>query len=623
MRYIFFQRAISPFTYLVARTFSRHSFWLAIGLACAAGSDIASADSPPAPPSASHHFLRPQTALPEPTSPNSNARPADLASAAQSTVISGKWQRLAKPRPPFYPGAMILLTDGTVMVLDQGVNNNGGSQWWRLTPDIRGSYLNGTWSKLTSLPLGYVPEYFTSAVLPDGRVVIEGARYNNETLVTGPPSKATASPGVIYDPLATLADQWTSLPSPPEPAAGFPIYGAGTVLANGTFMIGGDDTKWQFLLNPSACGTSNNRDCWIKTGTCKADKNTGETWTLLPNGNVLTVDADNGTNSEFYVPSKGGWDQPRKPSTIVPLEYTDTDGTHELGPQVLRPDGTVFAAGATGNTAVYDSKTGTWARGPMFPTIRRLQYSAADGPAALLPSGNVLVAASPINQTPTHFFVFDGSTLTMVSDTANSAQLKSFYGFMIVLPTGQVMFNSRLGDIELYTETGGTGTPPAPSNISLTNTTLTPGCGYGLSGTQLNGVSQAASYARGYQAATNYPLVRIETKSNVFKSKHVFYARTFGFSSMSVTPGTVSSANFTVPAGIEIGSATLFAVANGIASPGVSVTIGLPSTCVAKYSRRATPQPPHSPGRAISRRPSRAPSLLQSQLPRRSPLAGE
>jgi hypothetical protein len=482
------------------------------------------------------------------------------------------WQRLTR-QPTFNAGAMILLTDGTVMVLDQGSNNTGGSQWWRLTPDINGNYLKGTWSKLASLPSGYVPEYFTSAVLPDGRVVIEGARYNNGTLVTDPPSATTASPGAIYDP---LANQWTSLPSPPEPAAGFPIYGAGTVLANGTFMIGGDETKWQFLLNPSACGTSKEAlaattggNCWIRTGTCKADKNTGETWTLLPNGNVLTVDADNGTNSEFYVPSKGGWDQPRYPSTIVPLEYTNTDGTHELGPQVLRPDGTAFAAGATGYTAVYDSKKGTWTKGPMFPKIGGLQYSAADGPAALLPSGNVLVAASPINQAPTHFFVFNGSSLAMDCDTANSAKLQSYYGFMIVLPTGQVMFNSRLGDVELYTEPEGGAPPPAPSNISLTNTTLIRGGSYGLSGTQLNGVSQAASYARGYQAATNYPLVRIV----MAKSKHVFYARTFGFSSMSVTPGAVSSATFTVPAGIETGAATLVAVANGIASNSISVTV--------------------------------------------------
>ena len=37
----------------------------------------------------------------------------------------------------------LLLTDGTVMV------QNGGCQdWWRLTPDKTGSYVNGTWTEL-------------------------------------------------------------------------------------------------------------------------------------------------------------------------------------------------------------------------------------------------------------------------------------------------------------------------------------------------------------------------------------------------------------------------------------------------------------------------------------------
>ena len=243
-----------------------------------------------------------------------------------------------------------------------------------------------------------------------------------------------------------------------------------------------------------------------------------------------------------------------------------------LGPQLLRPNGTVFAAGATGYTAVYNSQSG-WTTGPMFPKIGplQLQYAAANGPAALLPSGKVLVAASPINKKPTHFFVFDGTNLTQVADTANAASLMSYYGFMIVLPTGQVMFNSRLGNIiELYTEnTVVPGTPPAPYNLSLTTNILTPGGSYGLSGTQINGVSQGAAYAKGYQPATNYPLVRIVMNS----SGHVFYARTSGFKSMSVMPGVTSSANFTIPAGIEIGPAMLYAVANGMASTGVPVTV--------------------------------------------------
>jgi hypothetical protein len=45
---------------------------------------------------------------------------------------------------------------------------------------------------------------------------------------------------------------------------------------------------------------------------------------------------------------------------------------------------------------------------------------------------------------------------------------------------------------------------------------------------------------------------------------------------MSVAHGVQSSAYFTVPAGVETGEATLYAVANGIPSKPVSVSIAAP-----------------------------------------------
>lgn len=253
----------------------------------------------------------------------------------------------------------------------------------------------------------------------------------------------------------------------------------------------------------------------------------------------------------------------------------DNSGSHEMGPQLLRPNGTVFVAGATGHSAVFHFTgeaamaatpvVGTWAKGPDFPIISGPQYAVADGPAALLPSGKVLVVASPgiVPQTkPARFFVFDGANLVPVAGPPNAASLAAYYGFMIVLPTGQIMFNSRLGDTELFTDTS-----PAPPNAvpvitKLSSTALVAGKSYVLTGKQLHGVSQAAAYAEGYQPATNYPLVRIVNA----RTKHVFYARTFDHSDMSIAPGSESFTHFMVPAGIETGAAMLYAVANGIAS---------------------------------------------------------
>ena len=103
---------------------------------------------------------------------------ASALKAPTTVVPNSPWQLLTN-QPPVLdhtdcgPGNPILLTDGTVMVQD-----NGCQDWWKLTPDEFGSYVNGTWTQLASLPDGYSPLYHSSAVLPDGRVIIEGGEYN-------------------------------------------------------------------------------------------------------------------------------------------------------------------------------------------------------------------------------------------------------------------------------------------------------------------------------------------------------------------------------------------------------------------------------------------------------------
>jgi hypothetical protein len=69
------------------------------------------------------------------------------------------WQPLTH-HPSFNPGAMIQLTDGTVLVQSQGPGNNGTNKWWRLKPSATGSYVNGTWSQAAALPSNYAPLYY-------------------------------------------------------------------------------------------------------------------------------------------------------------------------------------------------------------------------------------------------------------------------------------------------------------------------------------------------------------------------------------------------------------------------------------------------------------------------------
>ena len=82
------------------------------------------------------------------------------------------WQSFT-PFVPFSPTNCLLLTDGTVMCQSVHTPN-----WWKLTPDKFGDYVNGTWTRLASMPADYGPTYFASAVLADGRVVVMGGEYN-------------------------------------------------------------------------------------------------------------------------------------------------------------------------------------------------------------------------------------------------------------------------------------------------------------------------------------------------------------------------------------------------------------------------------------------------------------
>ena len=173
-------------------------------------------------------------------------------------------------QPPDGAQLTFQLTDGTVMA--QG---NGASDWWKLTPDINGSYVNGTWSQLANLPAGYVPYAFSSAVLADGRLVIVGGEYNNGNFVL-------TNRGAVYNP---ATNKWTNL-APPK---GWQYIGdsPAVVLPNGKFVVGQKLTQAVAELDPATLK-------WTVLGSSgKSDFNSEEGWTLLPNGTILTADVKN------------------------------------------------------------------------------------------------------------------------------------------------------------------------------------------------------------------------------------------------------------------------------------------------------------------------------------------
>jgi hypothetical protein len=486
-----------------------------------------------------------------------------------------------------------LLTDGTVMCHALDSHAGGTNRWDRLSPDINGSYANGTWVSsrpIQNMPIAtdthagwvnmpYEPLYFASAVLADGRVVVMGGEW------LGDVSDPTATPpetniGFLYDP---VRNTWLG-PLSDVFGGGNVGDGMGVVLKDGTFIKANVNTTNFEALDPVALGFSS-RNPMGKT--LAEYRNAEEGWHLLPDGTLLSVDALIASSYEIYDPATNTWGH--QGSTPVNMAGSPDQGnSEEVGPAVLRPDGRLvtFSGNSLGKNALYDSNpgAGTWSHTASmdFPQVPGQSYFFAvkDGPAALLPNGNVLVMASPTNTTasaylPTsHFYEFDFNTNTLfpVNDAFTAEHLSSFQGRMLVLPTGEVLFTALGAGALLYSNGGQPQSAWRPV-ITSSPSQIVPGAGdYAIAGRLFNGLSEGAGYGDDAQSATNYPLVRITNTA----TGHVFYARTHNHSRMGVealgSPEIIMT-QFDVPQNAEGGPSTLVVVANGIPSAAVNVNV--------------------------------------------------
>ena len=524
------------------------------------------------------------------------------------TKAGGSWTNVPA-NPSINPNgglcSPLLLTDGSVLVHDCDEPD-----WWKLTPDINGSYANGTWSQVASMPViqgtQYAPLYTASTVLPDGRVIVEGGEYNNSD------SPTWVSLGAIFDPLAntwtpvTRPSGWPKGGSPDAPGIG---DAESVVLADGTWMLAaccGYNPALDALFDPTNL-------TYTATGAPNSGGNYQDEqgYELLPNAEVLTIDiwtnypnGPNPTNTELYSASAGTWSAGA--NTPTSLVYPLACGFFEIGPAPMRPDGTLVAfggntgctatagaaptyPGAVDPTAIYNVSMNTWTAGPNVPNDCRAHSAAgfpstsctlADAPAAVLPDGNILFAASNgYGEVPTHFFEFTSATsspansINEVSDPLQNSSTQGAYTYnLMLLPSGQILMTDFSDQPELYTQKPGSGNPPYNPNwqpsISEVPAAIYAGATYTLQGNQIAGLSAGGYYGDDYQGATNYPIVQITNGT----TGHVFYARTFGHSTMSIAPGTAGSTNFTVPLNIEQGPHnTIRVIANGIPSDPVGV----------------------------------------------------
>src|SRR5947209_5769408 len=177
---------------------------------------------------------------------------------------AGTWTNLLNP-PPSTIRNMLLLTDGTIFC----ENATTSSNWFKLTPDSHGSYINGTWT--TNLaPMHYSRVFFASQVLQNGKVIVAGGENGNGT-----------NTSELYDP---QSNTWTQVTIPAGLSQNI-LDAESVLLPNGTVMMAPvyPGTNNQTLIyNPVA-------NTWT-AGPIALRGQDEESWVKLPDDSILTVD---------------------------------------------------------------------------------------------------------------------------------------------------------------------------------------------------------------------------------------------------------------------------------------------------------------------------------------------
>lgn len=321
---------------------------------------------------------------------------------ANGIALAQTWKKM--PVPPAPIGLVLQLRDGRILAhQDLGPNNSAGTpNWYILSPDQNGSYEQGIWDQTNyAFPSNfeYGPKDFSSQVLLDGRtVLIEGGEYNLGALVgtkLGAVGSITPWGGIFWD-----------LNSPP---AGWDGIGdaQSVILPNGKYLQAGGTDGLHFQSGALYDGPN----AWKPIANALITIASEAAYTLLPNGNVLMVDAhgagyslcsDSGKTTEIYDYRTDKW--ACGPETVDQLW---NDHGHELGPAVLMRNGKVLQVGGVNVTGIYDTKNNTWSRGPVPPN----GLAAYDAPAALEPNGKVLLMLGPPSFEPgCQFAEFDPGT---------------------------------------------------------------------------------------------------------------------------------------------------------------------------------------------------------------------
>ena len=363
-------------------------------------------------------------------------------------LAAGAWATLAASGPgPANGQAMMLLSDGSILV--QGGNNASTTTMYKLSPQANtGSYVNGVWSDVADMNEGRL--FFTTAMLPDGRVFAVGGEY--------PKFSNTAE---IYDP---VADTWSLVDPVPTPGTGVFLSGAvtgasnaspivittsattaalqngdavtiagvaGNTAANGTWAVAGlTATTFQLVGSAGNGAFSGSNGTW--TGPAKSQFG-DDPIVVLPNGQILAGYFNNATTYRF------------NPSAVPGSQWTTTSGSKLHGDRsdeetwVKLPDNSILSYD------IFSSQSGTFQAQRFIPaTDSWVDASTLGSPApSILSDPTTAVPGDPTK------FLGQGSEL----------------GPGFLLPDGRVILFGANGNTAYYDPATDTWTagPPEPS----------------------------------------------------------------------------------------------------------------------------------------------------------------
>lgn len=435
-----------------------------------------------------HPFDLPQHA---PARAAAHSASSAVAHARNSTSgSSSQWTPLANQAPSGPNGVQIMIqaTDGSILV-----QSYDGQSWMKLTPDAKGSFINGTWSTLASEPVARL--YFASQILPDGRLFVAGGEYSGPALLP-----TWSNTGEIYDP---LANAWTVIaPYPNQPNCPYLYYVSGNTTSGSAQITGiypyasgltvGEevfgsgipfpativsvDSPTQITISAPASQTFTANvltfNAYYELTGCLGD----DPSSLLSSRKILVGDLVS-PNTYIYDPALNTWTP--SGTKLYPAESSDEEGwTRTSAGSIVTYD--LFQSIATNGSYAekYHPKTGLWSGispsdGTAIGTIPQL--SSPDlgfelGPALRLQDGRVFVIGAnqhtatynPIGNNwqpgPDISGTLNGIASSFGADDAPGA----------ILPNGHVIFTADAGASQFTSSGNITNGSPVITNIPST-----------------------------------------------------------------------------------------------------------------------------------------------------------